>query len=81
MLRSELGELLIHGLQPHGIKLRFETKMPYPVLKLEDFELAMASRAAKKCVVWVAGVFVGEEPIDAFCLSDLWYSSTFHRLW
>jgi len=24
---------------------------------------------------------VGDLAIDAFCLRDLWYSSTFHRLW
>jgi len=52
-----------------------------PHWSLGTSRLVSASTAAKKWVAGVAWVLVGALPTEAFCLNDLWYSSTFYRLW
>ena len=76
MLRTELAELVVHGFQADGVALGFKAKWPMPPLSLSTSSLVQTSTAAKKWMAYVARVFVGDFTIEAFYLSDLWYSST-----
>ena len=82
MLRTKMAELLIHGLQTAGVELGFEAKMADTALEFEHLQFGVGQHGGEEMGgACVARVLVGALPIEAFCLSDLCYSSTFHRLW
>ena len=82
MLRTELAELVVHGFQAHSIELGFKSKMADAAFELEYLQFGVGQHGGEEMGgACVARVLVGALPMEAFCLSDLWYSSTFHRLW
>ena len=48
MLRTELTELVVHGFQPDGIKLGFDTKMADAAFELEDFDFGVGQHGGKE---------------------------------
>ena len=81
MLRTELADLVVHGFETDSIELGFEAKMADAALELEHFQFGVGEHGGKEMGGLRGQGLVGDFAMDAFCLSDLWYSSTFHRLW
>lgn len=50
VLRTELGELLVHGFQAHAIKLGLKTKMSDTTFEFECFKFAISQQRGKEMI-------------------------------
>ncbi len=67
----------LHGTQ---VDSALDSKVVEMVGHFQQFKFDIATQRGKQMVGLGAHRLVGERSKEAFCLSDLWYSSTFHRL-